>query len=127
MKHVKGIIGIFVFLVFVSTAHCASQNVTVEIDYGGLEQNREVEIKWKQGVTALEALQSVTKIETQKIGENLLVTSIDGVEGQTGVKVWYYDINDKRATSFANKCVLGEGDHMRWTYTKDVCSPRRSE
>ncbi len=127
MKYVKGIIGIFVFLVFVSTAHCANQNMTVEIDYGGLQQNREVEIKWKQGVTALEVLQSVAKIKTRKVGELILVTSIDGVEGQTGVKAWYYDINGKRATSVANKCVLSEGDHMRWTYTKDVCSPRRSE
>jgi len=56
-----------------------------------------------------------------------LVTSIDGVEGQIGDKVWYYNINDKRATSFANKCILNEDDHVRWTYTKDVCSPGRSE
>jgi hypothetical protein len=127
MKHIKGIIGIFVFLVLVSPAYCAMRNVVVEIDYGGVQQNRKVEIPWKQGVTALEALQSVAKTETRKIGENLLITSIDGVEGQTGVKAWYYDINGKRATSFANKCILSEGDRMRWTYTKDVCSAGRSE
>lgn len=127
MKYLKRIVVIFVLFVVLPTTYGASQNVTVEIDYGGLQQNRKVEIKWKQGITALEVLQSVAKIETQIIDEHLLVTSIDGVEGQIGAKVWYYNINGKRATFFANKCILNEDDYMRWTYTKDVCSPRRSE
>ena len=127
MKHLKRILGIFVIFVLLPAAYGASQNITVEIDYGGLQQSRKVEITWKQGITALEALQSVAKIETKQAGEFILVTSIDGVEGQSGAKAWYYDINGKRATSFANKCILNEDDHVRWTYTKDVCSPRRSE
>ena len=127
MKHLKRILGIFVIFVLLPAAYGASQNITVEIDYGGLQQSRKVEIAWKQGITALEALRSVTKIETKQAGEFILVNSIDGVEGKNGDKAWYYDINGKRATSFANKCILNEDDHMRWTYTKDVCSPRRSE
>ncbi|MFN3531364.1 MAG: DUF4430 domain-containing protein [Candidatus Brocadia sp.] len=127
MKHLNGILGIFVIFAFLPAAYGASQGITVEINYGGVQQNREVEITWKQGITALEALQSVAKIETWKAGEHLLVTSIDGVEGKKGDKAWYYDINGKRATSFANKCILNEDDHMRWTYTRDVCSSRRGE
>ena len=127
MKHLKRILGIFVIFVLLPAASGASQNVTVEIDYGGLQQSRKAEIAWKQGITALEVIQSVAKIETREIGGHLLVTSIDGVEGQIGDKVWYYNINDKRATSFANKCILNEDDHVRWTYTKDVCSLGRSE
>ena len=126
-QHLKRILGIFVIFVLLPAAYGASQNIAVEIDYGGLQQSRKVEITWKQGITALEALQSVAKIETKQAGEFILVTSIDGVEGQSGAKAWYYDINGKRATSFANKCILNEDDHVRWTYTKDVCSPRRSE
>jgi len=106
MKHLKRILGIFVIFVLLPAASGASQNVTVEIDYGGLQQSRKAEIAWKQGITALEVIQSVAKIETREIGGHLLVTSIDGVEGQIGDKVWYYNINDKRATSFANKCIL---------------------
>jgi len=127
MKHLKRIVGIFVIFVLLPAAYGASQNITVEIDYGGLQQSRKVEIAWKQDITALEALQSVAKIETKQIGEFILVNSIDSVEGQSGARVWYYDINDKRATSFANKRILNEEDHMRWTYTEDVCSPGRSE
>ena len=124
MKHLKRILGIFVIFVLLPAAYGASQNITVEIDYGGLQQSRKVEIAWKQGITALEALRSVTKIETKQAGEFILVNSIDGVEGKNGDKAWYYDINGKRATSFANKCILTEGDYMKWEYTKDVCSPK---
>ncbi len=127
MRYLKRAIGIFVIFALLPVAYSASQNITVEIDYGGVQQNRDVEIKWKQGITALEALQSVAQIKTRQIGEFILVTSLDGVEGQAGDKVWYYYINGKRATSFANKNVLNEDDCMRWEYTKDICSPRRRE
>ena len=124
MKHLKRILGIFVIFVLLPAAYGASQNITIEIDYGGLQQSRKVEIKWKQGITALEALQSVAQIEPKQIGEFILVTSIDSIKGQSGTNAWYYNINGKRATSFANKCILNEGDRMRWEYTKDVCSPK---
>ncbi|MEP9410894.1 MAG: DUF4430 domain-containing protein [Candidatus Brocadia sp.] len=127
MKRLKRILWIFVIFAALPAAYAASQKITVEIDYGGVQQNREVEITWKQGITALEALQSVAQIETLQIGEYLFVTSIDGVEGKKGDKAWYYDINGKRATSFANRCILNKGDHMRWEYTKDVCSSQRGE
>lgn len=124
MKHLKRILVIFVIFVLLPAAYGASQNITVEIDYGGRQQSRKVEITWKQGITALEALQSVAKIETKQADEFILVNSIDSVEGQSGARVWYYDINGKRATSVANKCILGQDDYMKWEYTKDVCSPK---
>jgi hypothetical protein len=127
MKYLQRVVVIFVLFVVLPATYGASQNVTVEIDYGGLQQNSKVETKWKQGITALEALKSVAQVETRIIGEHLLVASIDGVEGQIGTKVWYYSINGKRATLFANKCILNEDDCMRWTYTKDICSPGRGE
>ena len=86
MKHLKRILGIFVIFVLLPAAYGASQNITVEIDYGGLQQSRKVEITWKQGITVLEALRSVTKIETKQAGEFILVNSIDGVEGKMGLR-----------------------------------------
>ncbi|MBI5307640.1 MAG: DUF4430 domain-containing protein [Planctomycetes bacterium] len=127
MKYLQRVVVMFVLFVVLPATYGAGQNVTVEIDYGGLQQNRKVDIKWKQGITALDALQSAAQTETRLIGERLLVTSIDGVEGQVGIKVWYYRINDKSATLFADKCILNEDDCMRWTYTKDICSPGRGE
>lgn len=127
MKYLQRIVVIFVLFVVLPATYGASKNMTVEIDYGGLQQNRKVEIQWKQGITALEALQAVAQVETRIIGEHLLVTAIDGIEGQIGNRVWYYSINGKRATLFANKCILNEEDGMKWTYTKDVCSPGKDK
>lgn len=124
MKYLNKLIGIVIFFALLSTALCADKKVTIEIDYGGLHQNQKAEVTWKQGITAIEILQSVAKVKTQQNAEHVTVTSIDNVEGQVGDKVWYYDINGKRATSFANKCILKEGDYMKWEYTKDVCSPK---
>ncbi|NUO08952.1 MAG: DUF4430 domain-containing protein [Candidatus Brocadia sp.] len=127
MKHLKKVLGIVIFFVILPTAYSASRDVTIEINYGGMQQNREVKVAWKQGVTALEALQSVATVETRKVGEFLLVVSIDGVEGKRGDMAWYYDLNGKHATSVANKYILHEGDHMKWEYTKDVCTPKVTE
>jgi hypothetical protein len=122
MKHLSRIAGIFIFFFFLPTAFCANQNVIVEIDYGGLRQNRKADIQWKQGITALEALQSVAEIKSQQTAEHVFVISVDNIEGQIGSKIWYYNINGKRAALLANKCILNAGDHMKWEYTKDVCS-----
>ncbi|MDG6004777.1 MAG: DUF4430 domain-containing protein [Candidatus Brocadia sp. BL1] len=124
MKHMMKALGIFIFFVILPAAYSASQDVTIEINYGGIQQNRETKTTWKPGITALESLQSVAKVETRKIGDYLLVVSIDGVEGKRGEMAWYYDLNGKHATSVASKYVLQEGDHLKWIYTKDVCSPK---
>lgn len=126
MKYLKGIITIFLTLT-VSVAYCATKNVTVTIDYGGLQQNHQQEIAWKDGITALEALQSVVQIETKPLEKNIIVTSINGIQGIIGDKVWYYDINGKHAAAFANKAILSEGDHIIWHYTKDVCSSGKNK
>lgn len=127
MNRVKRILGIFIVFVLLPATYGASQHVTVEIDYGGLQQSRKVEIPWKQGITALEALQSVAKVETQKQEEHFLVISIDTIVMKTGNRAWYYNINGKRATSFANQCILSAGDSMRWEYTKDVCTHNKED
>ncbi len=132
MKSFKNIVGILVFLLFTSvTAHCAdpsaNPNVFLEIDYGGLLETGKFEIPYKQGLTALEALQAVAIVKTHKIGEFTLVTSIDDIESKKGDTAWYYDINGKHATSVANKCILNKGDHICWKYSKDVCTPKATE
>lgn len=123
MKYIRRLVGIFTIFVLLQSAYCAGRHVTVEINYGGLQQNRTVETPWKQGITALDVLKSVAKLETQQTGEYILVTSIDGIRAERGNMAWYYNINSKRAPSFANKYILNEGDHVQWEYKKDVCSP----
>lgn len=125
MKNLRLILGVFILMVLMPAAypHGVHKNIVVEIDYGGKHPSRAVETEWYPGITALEALQSIADIETKQLDKFALVTSIDGIEGQRGGMAWYYDVNGERADNFADRYVLREGDHMRWSYTQDVCSP----
>lgn len=115
---------VFVCLAVFCAAVCANDKVRVGIDYGGVHETREAKSQWKEGVTALEVLQSVAQIETHQVNDYVFVTSIDGVKGERGVKAWYYEINGKRADKLAYERVLHKGDSTRWTYKQDVCSPK---
>ena len=114
----------FVFLTVLCAVACARESVNVRIDYGSAHQSREVEAQWKEGITALEALQSVAQVETHQTGDYIFVTSIDGVKGRCGDMAWYYEINGKRADRLAYERVLDKDESTRWIYTRDVCSPK---
>jgi len=115
---------VFVCLAVFCAAVCANDKVRVGIDYGGVHHSREAEAQWKEGITALEALQSVARIETHQVNDYVFVTSIDGVIGKRGDKAWYYEINGKRADKLAYERVLNKDEGTRWIHTMDVCSPK---
>ncbi len=126
MKNIIKVSIAFVFLTVLCAAVCASEsvNVNVGIDYGNVRHPRGVETEWKEGVTALEVLQSIAQVETHLVGKHVVVTSIDGVIGKRGDMAWYYEINGKRADKLAFARVLNKNESTRWIYKKDVCSPK---
>ena len=124
MKAVSRISIVFICLTVSCAVVCAGESVNVRIDYGSVHQSREVEAQWKEGITALEALQSVAQVETHQVDNYIFVTSIDGVKGRRGGMAWYYEINGKRADRLAYERVLNKDESTRWIYTKDVCSPK---
>jgi hypothetical protein len=123
MKAVSRISIVFICLTVFCAVVCASDKVKVGIDYGNAHQFRETEAQWKEGITALEALQSVAQVETHQADDYVFVTSIDGVKGRRGGMAWYYEINGKRADRLACERVLNKDESTRWIYTRDVCSP----
>ncbi len=125
MKKISNTMGVLVLLAsFLLATGCANKRVAMEIDYGEKRQSRQVEAKWQQGITALEALKSEAEVKTHQVGKHLFVTSIDGVEGERGVMAWYYEINGNPAKKLAVDNLLDNGDKVKWTYRKDVCSPK---
>ena len=64
MKTISKISIVFICLAAFCVTACAGEKMKVGIDYGGVHETREVESQWKEGVTALEVLQSVAQIET---------------------------------------------------------------
>jgi len=115
---------IFAFTTILCAVACAGESVNVGIDYGNVLQSREAETQWKEGITALEVLQSIAHVETHQVGNYVFVTSVDGVKGKRGDKAWYYVISGKRADKLAFERILYKDESTRWIYKKDVCSPK---
>jgi hypothetical protein len=97
-------------------------NVTVQINYGTYRTMRDTIIKANAGITALEALQYISSVETHPKGKYVFVTAIDSVKGVRGVMAWYYEVNKKSTKKLAINQPLQDGDVVTWIYKTDVCS-----
>lgn len=100
----------------------AEINVTVQINYGTHRPMRDTVIKASNGVTALEALQYASNVETHAKGKYVFVTAIDSIRGSRGVMAWYYQVNQKPTGKLAINQPLHNGDVVTWIYKTDVCS-----
>lgn len=100
----------------------AQGKVTVVIDYAGLKPAETKTVEWREGMTALVALQSVAEVMTHPIKDYIFVKSINGLEQIRGEKAWYYTVNDEKSKELAVTNVLKSGDVMTWIYKTDICS-----
>ncbi|MCG8410495.1 MAG: DUF4430 domain-containing protein [Bacteroidales bacterium] len=99
-------------------------SVKLVIDYGNLRETKESIITTRRQLTALEALQHASKVETHPVGNHVFVCSIDSVQNIRGVKAWYYRVNGKPPGILAINNKINNGDTVRWVYKKDVCSSK---
>lgn len=95
--------------------------LTINIDYGN-NKHKVATLEWKKDITALEALEYVSIVETHPLGKYVFVTGIDSVNGIRGDKAWYYTINNAPTKTLAINKKLNAGDTISWIYKKDVCS-----
>lgn len=102
------------------------EKVTVEIDFGSTSHPKlKIETNWKEGLSALEALQFVAEVKTHPLGQYVFVDAIDGVKGEPNKSVWYYKINGEPAKKIAINQPLESGDKITWIYKQDVCSIKK--
>ncbi len=106
----------------VSSINENNKKIVVEIDYGNNMLPRKVEIPLIKGKTALELLQAVASVKTQRIGNFVFVVSIDGIEGKRGEMAWYYLVDDKSPGELPNSKILNGTERIKWSFKKDVCS-----
>lgn len=99
-----------------------TEPVVVQVDYGNSKSTKEVALEWEDDLTALEALQKISEVETYPAANNIIVHSIDSVKGNKGSTAWYYFINEKPAKVFAMKTILAEGDTLLWQFKTDTCT-----
>lgn len=98
------------------------QQVIVEIDFGGKQDNQQIAVAWEKGITALEALQKAADVKTHPVAQYVFVTTIGSVEAKRGDMAWYYRINGQTPKKLAISQALASGDTISWRYVKDVCS-----
>ena len=102
------------------------EKVIVEIDFGSLNHPKlKIETNWKEGLSALEALQFVAEVKTHPVGQYVFVDEIEGVKGEPNKSVWYYKINGEPAKKVAIDQPINHGDKITWIYKQDVCSPTK--
>jgi hypothetical protein len=97
-------------------------NINVEIDFGKGKELLTKEVSKEQNITALEALQLTTTVETHTVSNFVFVTSINNVKAKQGKTAWYYKVNGKSAKTLAINNKLKDGDVVRWILKEDVCS-----
>lgn len=99
--------------------------VKLIVDYGDSKENFEKDITSQRQLTALEALQYASVVETHPVGKHVFVSSIDSVQTIIGVKAWYYKVNGASPGVLAINNKINNGDTIRWIYKEDVCSKKR--
>lgn len=96
--------------------------VTVVLNYGKDKNTKQIKVDYIKGMTVLQALQSVAKVETYAKGKYVFVTSINEVKGKRGNMAWYYKINGKSPKELAFYRKIHPNDIIEWRFVKDVCS-----
>lgn len=116
---------ILIVLFFMMMVHNAIGQIYVEIDFGKDKPLQTHQVEWKEGMTALTALQYCTAIETKPIKDYIFVSDINGVKNTPFELVWYYEINDDKPKFLAYKQPIKNGDKIKWIYKKDTCSSQQ--
>jgi hypothetical protein len=81
-----------------------------------------VSIESSRQLSALEALQFTSVVETHPVGKHVFVSSIDSIRNIRGVKAWYYKVNGESPGVLAINNQVYSGDTVQWIYKEDVCS-----
>ena len=95
---------------------------TVVVDYGEEKNMKQIGIQIPHQITALEALQYVSTVETHPVGKYVFVSSIDSVKTEIGINAWYYKVNGESPGVLAINNMLHDEDTVKWIYKTDVCS-----
>jgi hypothetical protein len=114
--------GILTLLLFQFQIKGQSIKVEVEIDFGQNYEIQKYSVQKEKNITALEALQLTSNVETKVIKGNVIVISVNGVKSEPGKTAWYYKVNDKMATVLAINNQLKDEDVVNWVFQEDVCT-----
>ncbi len=104
----------------------ADKSETVKVIISGQTNmpQQEITVVWRDGLTALTALQHATTVSTHPVGNYVFVNTINDIKSERGVTAWYYTVNDRSTGTLAINFPVKPGDVINWIFKEDVCSPR---
>jgi hypothetical protein len=114
--------GFLVLTSFQSPNNSQNLKITVEIDFGQNSEIQKYSVQKEKNISALEALQLTSNIETKVIKGNVIVISVNGVKSEPGKTAWYYKVNGKMASVLAINNQLKDRDIVNWVFQEDVCT-----
>lgn len=115
--------GIAIFLLCLNSFSSNNEKVTVRVEFNGASHNIEKQVIFEDGLSALEALMYVAKIQTHPVNDKyVFVDVINDIESVKGKNAWYFMVNGKPSQTLAINCNLAAGDTITWIYKQDVCS-----
>lgn len=116
----------FIFMIFAGintmAAYCQDNDkVTIEIIYNGLKPDEVYKASWFEGMTALGALQSCAKVQTNNAGKYVFVNTINDISNRKGDRAWCYMVNGRYAPKVSFRNFINAADTITWIYKKDEC------
>jgi len=100
---------------------CWGENLTVTLHYGDVKPDKVIEMTYSSGMSALDALNRISRVETSKTGQYRFVRSIDGVQSQIGKFGWFYLIDGESVNAMAENFILNDAKTMTWVYKVEAC------
>ncbi|DAB39452.1 MAG: hypothetical protein A2023_04110 [Sulfuricurvum sp. GWF2_44_89] len=101
--------------------HCWGENLTVTLHYGDAKPDKVIETAYSPGMSALDVLKRISRVETSKTGQYRFVRSIDGVQSQIGKFGWFYLIDGESVHTTAENFILNDAQTMTWIYKVEAC------
>lgn len=95
--------------------------IEVTIIYGNDKPDKVVNAEYAEGMSALELLEKVSRVETSQSGPFTFVRSIDGVQSVIGKYGWFYMINGEATHKMAQNYLLKDVMSMTWVYRVEAC------
>ncbi|MFZ2890288.1 DUF4430 domain-containing protein [Sulfuricurvum sp.] len=95
--------------------------IEVTIIYGNEKPDKVITTDYPKGITALELLKSVSRVETAQKGKFTFVRSVDGVQSVVGKFGWFYLIDGQSVHKMAQNYVLEDAKTMTWVYKVEAC------
>lgn len=98
-----------------------AQSLTVTVIYGNGKPDKTATTTYEEGSSALDALRSVSTVETSSTGPYLFVRSIDGTRSIIGRFGWFYLIDGQNVPVTAQNYRLKDAKTMTWIYKEEAC------